>query len=267
MSKYLHREDAPFSDGVWEKIDQTVVNVASAQLAGRRLLTVDGPYGIALKTIPRADETVSEDDDLTVRAAPVLPVALLETSFTLAVRDIASHDQTHLPIDLRPVAQAAFKAAQKEDELIFNGLKGVEASGLMNARGVHKLELGDWQNAGEAMDDLIRAVGTLDDAGFHGPYTLALAAPLYNKLFRRYQQGNQTEIEHVRQLVSDGVVKAPCLSAGGVLLASGRQVASVVLGQDLTAGFVGPDGPAYEFNLSESVALRLAMPEGVCVLK
>jgi len=52
-----------------------------------------------------------------------------------------------------------------------------------------------------------------------------------------------------------------------VLIASGRQFATIVLGQDLAPGFVGPAGRSYEFTVSESLALRLLVPEAVCVLK
>lgn len=107
----------------------------------------------------------------------------------------------------------------------------------------------------------------LDGAGFHGPYTLALAPSVYNLLFRRYPQSNATQIEHLRLLVTDGIVKAPAVSSGGVLLASGRQSASIILGQDLMASFVGPSGRDYEFMVSESLVLRLMEPAAVCVLK
>jgi uncharacterized linocin/CFP29 family protein len=117
------------------------------------------------------------------------------------------------------------------------------------------------------MDDVIQAATKLDEAGFHGPYALALTPSRYNLLFRRYRQGNVTELEHVRSLVTEGVIKAPAIRSGGVLLASGRQYASIVLGQDLKTGFVGPSGTEYEFTVSESVALRLLQPTAVCVLQ
>ena len=41
--KYMQRQEAPFSEKVWEQIDSTVVNAAKSQLSARRLLAVDGP--------------------------------------------------------------------------------------------------------------------------------------------------------------------------------------------------------------------------------
>jgi len=68
-------------------------------------------------------------------------------------------------------------------------------------------------------------------------------------------------------MVTGGVFKAPILESGGVLLASGRQFASIVLGQDMTIGFIGPAGGEVEFSISESLALRIRQPQALCVLK
>jgi uncharacterized linocin/CFP29 family protein len=62
------------------------------------------------------------------------------------------------------------------------------------------------------------------------------------------------------------VVKAPVLQKGGVLLASGRQFCSIVIGQDMSVGYNGPAGEALEFTVTESLALLIRAPEAICVL-
>ena len=91
-----------------------------------------------------------------------------------------------------------------------------------------------------AAANVIEAVTRLDAAGFHGPYALALAPSRYNLLLRRYPQGNGTELEHLAMIATAGVLKAPILESGGILMASGPQFAAIVLGQDMTIGYVGP---------------------------
>ncbi|HIC93259.1 MAG TPA: bacteriocin, partial [Anaerolineae bacterium] len=59
----------------------------------------------------------------------------------------------------------------------------------------------------------------------------------------------------------------PILESGGGLLASGRQYASIVLGQDMAIGFIGPVGEKLEFSISESLALLIRQPGAICVLK
>ncbi|MDP2898692.1 MAG: family 1 encapsulin nanocompartment shell protein [bacterium] len=267
--KFLHRDDAPFSEKVWEKIDQAVVEAAKGQLSARRLLRTEGPYGLGFKSLPGPDREIAETagEGVTLVASSATPVAAIQSAFTLSARDVAAFEETGLPLDLRAAVAAALSCARQEDALLFSGAKALGVEGLLTAKGTQSLKLKPWDEVGAAANDLIQAVTVLDKAGFHGPYALALTPSLYNLLFRRYPQGDATEMEHVRTIVSDGVAKAPAINAGGVLVASGRQFASIVLGQDLMTAFVGPSGRDYELVVSESLALRLAEPAAVCVLK
>jgi uncharacterized linocin/CFP29 family protein len=49
-------------------------------------------------------------------------------------------------------------------------------------------------------------------------------------------------------------------------MASGRQYASIVLGQDMTLGYNVPVGENLEFSVSESLALLIREPKAICVL-
>ncbi len=267
-NKFLHREDAPFKDDVWEALDAAIVGAAKSQLSARRLLHIDGPHGLGLKAVPNSDQPAGKpSEDVTLRSSGVTPVAEIQRTFTLPARDIAAFEDTGLPFDLMPAVEATMACARQEDELVFQGSKPLGVDGLLSAKGTQSVQLKDWKTVGSAAENVIAAATKLDDAGYHGPYTLGLAPALYNLLFRRYPQGNATEMEHVQRIVTEGVVKAPAIDKGGVLIASGRQFARILIGQDLAAGFIGPADGEYEFSLSESLALWLAVPGAVCVLK
>lgn len=267
--KYLHRDDAPFSETVWDKIDETIVGAAKSQLCGRRLLPTQGPYGLGLKNFPTGDRPVDEKTvgNARMEAPCVTPLATIHTEFELPVRDVAAFEQSGLPLDLAAAVQAAMDCARQEDQLVFNGAKTLGLKGLMDIKGACSEKLKPWDSIGMAIEDIIQAVTTLDKAGFHGPYTLGLASELYNLLFRRYPQGNQTEMGHLREIVTNGIIKTPAISAGGVLLCSCAPFAGIVLGQDLMTGFVGPGGNVYEFTVSETVALNVTIPEAICILR
>ena len=133
---------------------------------------------------------------------------LIRTEFSLGKRDLAAYERDHLILDTAPVACAAMDAAAKEDRIIFNG--HLPASpGLLNAEGAGSMTLTKWDKVGAAADQIIDAVTKLDAAGFHGPYSLALAPAQFNLLLRRYPQGDGTELDHISSIVGDGVVKAP----------------------------------------------------------
>jgi uncharacterized linocin/CFP29 family protein len=260
-NKYLAREDAPIDAATWETLDKTMEAAAKTVLAGRRLLHVDGPYGLGLKAVPLSDPPVER----AAITSAVLPLALIHQSFMMSKRDLAAFEKDGVLLDTRGVAAAAIECATLEDALVFQGTR--ETAGIMTAKGSNSLKLSAWTEVGAAAGDIIKAITVLDGAGFHGPYVLALAPARYNLLLRRYPQGNATEMEHIKTAVTDGIFKAPVLEGGGVLLASGRQYATIVVGQDMTVGFVGPAGERLEFTVSESLTPYIRQPKAICVLK
>jgi len=268
-NKYLHREDARFGKAVWEKIDTTVVSAAKARLACRRLLPIDGPYGPGLKAFGFADQdsaaAISERVHLRIGSLRSVPV--IESPFTLSMRDIAAHESNGDALDLKPAADAAILCADQEDALIFKGAKETCLEGLLNAKGVQKNKLSDWKEVGRAVDNILEAVNKIEAAGFRGPYALALPPARFNMLLRRYPDGNQTELEHLRQAVTEGIVKSSALASEAVVITAVKEFADIVVGQDLTASLVGMRGRDYEFVVFETVALRLSEPASVCVLQ
>ena len=267
--QFLHRKDAPIGEKTWEAIDQAVVGAAASQLSGRRLIKIQGPYGLGLKALYSSDTEVNEKTvgSAKMTASCMTPMVMIRSQFTLAARDVAAFEQSSGPLDLNSSARAAMDCARQEDSLLFYGCKAVALKGLLNAEGSQSAKLKPWDKIGTAADDILRAVKLLDKAGFHGPYALALSVDLYNLLFRRYPQGSTTEFEHLRQFVTDGIIKAPVITSGGILICTCGPFAQIVLGQDLMTGFVGPCDNEYEFTVFESVTLRLTEPAAICVLK
>jgi uncharacterized linocin/CFP29 family protein len=260
-NKYLAREDAPIDEATWEALDKTMMAAAKPILTGRRILHVDGPYGLGLKAVPLSDPPVER----AAITSGVLPLAFIHQSFMMSKRDLAAFEKDGILLDTRGVAVAAMECAALEDALVFQGTR--EAAGLMSVKGSNSVKLGAWGEVGAAADDVIKAITVLDGAGFHGPYVMALAPARYNLLLRRYANGNATELEHLKTAVTEGVFKAPVLESGGILLAAGRQYASIVLGQDMTVGFVGPVGERLEFTVSESLTPYVRQPKALCLLK
>ena len=259
-NRYLTREDAPISEALWSVLDNAMVAIARSQLSGRRLLELEGPFGFGLKSVPLGDEPTKSG----LVIGSNLPVALIERPFELGKRNLAAWEREPSSLDLQPLVEATLEAARLEDSLVFNGGPGI--TGLMDAPGRQQIDLSVWTEVGSGASDVIKAVTALDGAGFHGPYALALAPERYNTLLRVYPQGGLIELDHVRSIVQGGVVKAPSLASGGVLVAAGRPFASIILGQDVSVGFVGPTSLSLEFNVSESLTVRIRQPRAVCVL-
>ncbi len=260
-NNYLMREDAPIQPETWALLDSIVTETARSMLVGRHLLHIEGPYGLGLKAIPMGDPALKDGQPV---ISPLVPLAFIQCTFSLARRDLAAFERDKTLLDTREVGLAAVECARKEDELLFRGFSN--APGLLSIAETSSSELSGWEQVGTAADDIIRAVSALDSAGFHGPYALALTTGRYNALLRRYPNGFLSELDHIKIIAADGVFKGPVIEGGGVLVASGRQFASIILGQDMSVGFIGPVGERLEFSISESLALIVQVPRAICVL-
>jgi len=258
--KYLLREDAPIGEELWKLLDSTMAEAAKSYLTGRRILPLEGPFGFGLKAVPMED-CIGEGE---IISSTILPIHLIQRTFSFGKRDLAAFEMNGLPLNMETASCAALDCARMEDGIIFHGTTGQD--GLVTLEESNSVKLSSWNTVGKAADDIIQAITTLDRAGFHGPYSMALAPNRFNLLLRQYPQGG-TELEHVRTIISQGVYKAPILETGGVVLAAGRQYASIILGQDMTVGFNGPVEEDFEFTISESLGLMIRQLGAICVLK
>jgi uncharacterized linocin/CFP29 family protein len=274
MADYLMRDDAPLSDGEWEKLDDTVISVARRLLVGRRFVELAGPFGIGaeivrLDTIQpgeacRHDEAgcdceAGECEVARVSGRQFVPLTMIHADFELAWRDVEAARAGGRGLELGPAATAAAAVARTEDELVFDG--------LLSADGAQQMELGDWEDAGGALSDVSAATAKLADAGCVGPYTLVAAPDLYAKLQRPYRGSGRLEYKLVESIADGGILQAPALGSGRALVtARGAYYVDLAIGQDVVTAYLGPEGMDHRFRVIESLALRVKQGRAICVL-
>ncbi len=258
-NKYLLQEDAPISSEVWQLLNQTLIEVARAHLSARKVLPLKGPLGLGVKQITLSDEMVSDG----IFVSKTLPLFFVHKTFSLPVRDLASYEREKVALDLSKFIEVVRDCCQVEDRIVF---EGINSPGLLNMPGTLTCQMSEWKKVGQAAEDLIKAISTLDEAGFHGPYVVALPTNRYNLLFRRYESGNQTEYEHIKSFVKS-IVKAPILKNEAIVFSDSSSYASLIIGQDMSIGFIGPKDEQLEFYVSESLALLVNVPEAFCVMR
>jgi uncharacterized linocin/CFP29 family protein len=267
----LNRDAAGLEEAIWERIDAAAPEAAAARLTARRFLEVDGPYGIGLTSIESGPETRITDGgqpaDNGEMAAVVgsrsLPVPMLQQPCAMSVRRVEGHRQLSLPLDLRPVEDAAEAVARSEEQMIYHGVPQLGLDGLTTVDGRAIVPCGDWNDLSRALADVLTAVNKLDDNGFAGPYALALAPARYNALFRRFECSDMLQVDHLRRLCEAGLYKAPV--EGGVVV--DPRVGNLTVGQDLRVGFSANDGVHLKLFVSESLVLLLDEPGAVCTLE
>lgn len=253
---YLNRSQAPFGADLWDRIDEAAVAAARDMVTARRFLDVDGPYGVGLTSIELGNDSYCREPAEGEAGAVVsraISVPMLRRSFNLSIRRIAGVKDKGQPLDLSPVEDAAEAVAAREEEFVYYGNADFGVPGLLTAEGRNKLKGGDWSKTDQALQDVLAAVNALDNAGFRGPYALVLSPGLYNGLFRRYENTDMLQLEHLGRLCTSGIYKAP-IQGGAVI---DPRAGKLIVGQDLSAGYTGQDGVHHQLYVSESLVLRL----------
>jgi uncharacterized linocin/CFP29 family protein len=261
----LNRRLAPFSDAIWQAIDEAAVKAARDRLTGRRFLDLEGPFGAGLTAIEVGNDDYCRQpgpEEAGAVMGRTIPVPMLRRGFRLSIRRVAAHLEQGLPLDLSPAQDAAEAVAHREEELIYRGQQDFGLAGLLTIEDRLRFAGGGWSQIDRALQDTLAAVTLLDEAGFRGPYALVLAPPLYNTLFRLYPGSDVLQLEHLRRLCQAGIFKADI--EGGVVV--DPRVGALILGQDFRTGYVSQDGVHHQLYVSESIVLRIDEPKAVCTI-
>jgi uncharacterized linocin/CFP29 family protein len=104
---YLGREDAPIGTETWKALDSTMNEAARGVLTGRRMLDIEGPYGLGLKAVPLQDIRAENG----ISTSNFVPLSLIHKTFSISKRDLAAAEKGGMPINTAPVAMAAQEAA------------------------------------------------------------------------------------------------------------------------------------------------------------
>jgi uncharacterized linocin/CFP29 family protein len=278
MNKVQRFHEAPLNEKEWEELDNIVIENARRNLIGRRFLDIYGPLGQGVQSIVNdifedmnkgSLSYHGEDKDMsTVTKRVHLTIPLLYKDFGLFWRDIEQAKALDIPIDFSPAANAATQCSLLEDDLIFNGSKEFGIPGLTNVKGHLSHIRSDWMKSGNAFTDIVEARSKLLQMGHNGPYALVLSPDLYALLHRVHQGTNVLEIEHVRELVTDGVFQTPVLKGqSGVLISTGRHNLDLVIAEDLDTAFMDTENMNYFFRVYECIVPRIKRPSAICTLE
>jgi uncharacterized linocin/CFP29 family protein len=279
MPDFLQREQSPLSGHEWAVIDQAVVRTAQSMLIGRRFLSVIGPFGPGVETLPndiiggtdlgQVDLLGNEDPDtIGIAERSFLPLPLLYRDFWVHWRDLEASRQVGVPLDLGKAAAAAAATAQAEDRLVFDGEARLGLPGLRTVEGRQSLPMSDWGSMRRAFADVVEGVRVLTASGFSGPYALATSPRLYAELNRVFDETGVLELEQVEKLARRGVYPSALLPDPSALLVdSGAQNMDLAIGLDLSTAYVESTNLNHRLRVVESLVLRIRRPAAVCVFE
>jgi uncharacterized linocin/CFP29 family protein len=246
----LHRELAPVSDAAWASIEEEAKRKFTRHVAGRRVVDVSGPDGLALAGVGTGRVTAIDPpgDGITAGLREWRPVVELRVPFTLDRSEIDDVERGSQDADWQPVKDAARAIAYAEDRAIFDGYAAARITGVRESSSNPALTLPS--EVREYPDVVSQAVSALRLAGVDGPYSLLLSADAYTAVSETSDHGYPLRA-HLARLVSGEIIWAPAITGALVLTGRGGDY-ELRLGQELSIGYASHDAAHVELYFTES---------------
>src|SRR6202051_4324647 len=128
----LHRELAPISDAAWAQIEEEASRTIKRYLAGRRVVDVQGPSGVAIPAIGTGHlrNVRAPGDGILARQREVKALVELRVPFELDRQQIDDVERGANDSDWQPAKDAARLLAFAEDRPIFEGYAAAGIGGI-----------------------------------------------------------------------------------------------------------------------------------------
>jgi uncharacterized linocin/CFP29 family protein len=260
----LHRELAPISDAAWAEIEEETTRTLKRYLAGRRVVDVPAPGGIALPGVGTGHlrSIAAPGDGIAANQREVKPMVELRVPFELSRAAIDDVERGSEDSDWQPAKDAAKKLAFAEDRSIFNGYKEAAIQGIREATSnpIETLPA----DVREYPDAVAHALSQLRLVGVNGPYSVLLGASEYTALAETRDHGYPV-LEHVKRIVDGNIVWAPALEGAIVLTTRGGDF-ELNVGQDVSIGYLSHTDQAVQLYLQETFVFRVLTTEASVVL-
>jgi len=260
----LHRELAPISDAAWAQIEDETTRTLKRYLAGRRVVDVPSPGGIALPGVATGHlkSIAAPAEGIIANQREVKPLVELRVPFELSRQTIDDVERGSDDSDWQPAKDAAKKLAFAEDRAIFNGygegsIQGIR-EGTSNAIETLPADVRDYPDA------VAHALSQLRLVGVNGPYSVLLGADEYTALAETRDHGYPV-LEHVKRIVDGNLIWAPAIEGAFVLTTRGGDF-ELNIGQDISIGYVSHTDSAVRLYLQETFVFRVLTSEASVAL-
>jgi uncharacterized linocin/CFP29 family protein len=261
----LHRELAPVSAAAWADLEAEARRTFTRHIAARRLVDVPeaaGPEFAAVATGHLAPVDAPADG-VTAHLRLAQPVVELRVPFTVDRAQVDSVERGARDPDWQPVKDAARKLAFAEDRAVFEGYPAAGITGIRAAGSNAELTLPADVRA--YPDVISQAITELRLAGVDGAYNLALSADAYTAVSETSDQGYPIHA-HLARLVTGDIVWAPAID-GAFLLASRGGDFELVIGQDVSIGYLGHTATTVDLYFQETFTFLVHTSEASVALQ
>src|SRR5271154_4958433 len=260
----LHRELAPISDVAWAQIEEEASRTIKRYLAGRRVVDLNGPAGVALSAVGTGhlSPITGPGEGVTARKREVKALVELRVPFELDRQMIDDVQRGANDSDWQPAKDAARQIAFAEDGAIFEGYAAAGIEGVRQGTSNPIMTLPT--DVLEYPEAIAQALSQLRLVGVNGPYSVLLGADAYTALSETSDHGYPV-LEHVKRLVKDEIIWAPAIAGAFVLTTRGGDF-DLHIGQDVSIGYLSHTDSVVRLYLQETLTFLLLTSEASVAL-
>ena len=183
----------------------------------------------------------------------------LTKSFSVQKRILLHWLNTGIEPSLPQLYSMARELASNEDDLIVKTLLLQEES--------FKEKMSDWDQVGNATEDVARAISHLIESGIPGPYLLMLNPVDYASLVKYGERTGVMELHRVKALVHQVVMESHVPEGKAILVSTNPSVTDLLVNVDLEVSHIGENSEGdEEFRLWETLLFRVKDPKGVVII-
>ena len=264
----LFRELAPVPDAAWALLEEAARDVLCTQLAGRKLVDVPEPRGWSSGAVLTGGTRPLEEplvEGVEARLRVVQPMLELRVECDVSREAIEAVARGAPDIASDELEAAARRLALAEDRLVFRGHPEAGVLGLLREEededGLLVGEDPSWPHL------VTTAIGRLTERGVPGPYGLALGPRAYRELAEApADTAGYPVLRHVERLLGGPVILSPALDDDALVVSVRGGDFELVLGRDVSLGYVRHDAQRVRLHLSESLTFRSLRPEAAVPL-
>src|ERR1700726_1116843 len=260
----LHRELAPISDAAWSDIEEETTRTIKRYLAGRRVVDVQGPSGVATPAIGTGHlrNLAAPGDGILARQREVKALVEFRVPFDLDRQQIDDVERGADDSDWQPAKDVARLLAFAEDRAIFEGYAAAGITGVRNGTSNPIMTLP--ADVRDYPDAIAQGLSQLRLVGVNGPYSVLLSADAYTGLSETRDHGYPV-LEHIRRLIDGEIIWAPAITGAFVLTTRGGDF-DLHIGEDVSIGYLSHDDAAVRLYLQETFPFLLLTTEAAVAL-
>lgn len=260
----LHRDLAPISIAAWEQIEEETKRTIKGYLAGRRVVDVPAPGGLAFGGVATGHlmSIAPPAEGVTANQHEVKPLVELRVPFELSRQAIDDVERGAKDSNWQPAKDAARTLAFAEDRAIFDGYQAANIQGIRQGTSNPIKTLPE--DIRDYPDAIAEALNQLRLVGVNGPYSALLGAAEYTKLAETRDHGYPV-LEHVKRIIDGNIILAPALSGAFVLSTRGGDF-ELRIGQDVSVGYLNHTETVVRLYLQESFTFQVLTSEASVAL-